>query len=139
MAPLLHAPTLVPLWFSSPTSRRSVWIHKNAGSVRLFVRGSGRARGRRQLRAIAAIHIRLPEERVGGSCSVSSFFSSRHAEVSERARLDAGARRLGSQRHCRHLWLHSHVYAINIYTINRRYREVPRRPGPSGGLCSSGK
>lgn len=43
------------------------------------MRGSGRARGRRQLRAIAAIHIRLPEERVGGSCSVFFFFSSRHA------------------------------------------------------------
>lgn len=81
IAPLLRAPTLVPLWFSSPTLLLSVWIHKNTGSVRLSVRGSGRARGRRQLRAIAAIHIRLPEERVGGSCDVFFFFSSRHAEA----------------------------------------------------------
>lgn len=53
-------------------------------------------------------------------------------KVSERARLDAGAHRLGSQIHCRHLWLHSRVD-----TINRRYREVHRCPGPGSDLCCS--
>lgn len=73
IAPLLHAPTLLSLWFSTPTSLLSVWIHKNTGSVWLFVHGSERVRERRQPRAIAAIHIRLPEERVGGSAAMFSF------------------------------------------------------------------